>query len=127
MAVKFEDIMNLDVNRKREIIKRTKDLKEKHSKKLFAKTKDLSSVLDKLYYLYTKDYSEFLNETEKLIFNIYTIYSDDDKFNKLIETYDKDFKKIASLYGVKEIYAKLRYLISKNLNKDTKVLKKIKD
>lgn len=124
MAVKFEDIMNLDNNRKRDIIEKTKDIKERYSKKLFAKTKDLSYVLDKLYYLYTKDYNEYLNETEKLLFNIYSTYSDDDKFNKLIETYNKDFKKIASLYGVKEVYAKLRYLISKDLSKDAKVLKK---
>lgn len=124
MAVKFEDIMNLDNNRKNDIIEKTKYIKEKHAEKLFSLHKDMSFIMDKTYYLYIKEYNEYLNETEKLIFNIYIVFSDDNKFDELIEYYNKDFKKIASLYGVKEIFAKLRYLINKELKNNNKTLKK---
>lgn len=124
MAVKFKDVENIEYNRKIEIIERTVFIKNKFKHLLESKgSYGISYLIQTLYYQYRKFYKDDLTDEEQVLFNVYTVFHDDEVFNNLIKRFNKDYSKIGKLYGITEPYVKIRHYISISIENEKKNIK----
>lgn len=120
---------SVNYERKKELIERSKIVKErvdkyisfKHPKNLFG----VEFILNRSTLTYKNIYHEYLTDEEKTILYLYIIFSSDHEFMKNINKYESDYKKIGLLYGVPEKLVKLRYLCLIKMQQEKNNLKKL--
>lgn len=124
ISYNFDDV---DYERKKEIIERSKIVKDrvdkyisfKHPKNLFG----VDFILNRSTLTYKNIYHEYLSDIEKTILYLYIIFPSDHEFMLNIYKHKNDYNKIGLLYGVPEKFVKLRYLCLIKMEKEKKELK----
>lgn len=123
----IEKVLNLDFNKKEELIKESIILKEYYDKKrkrLIGTSSNSTVILSSLTYTYSKIFHRTLSDEENIFLFLYIVFNDDKKLLADLKNNNNDFNKIAVNNDVSIALLKTRYNLYVKREKVIKSLKK---